>query len=175
MIDFHQAHVEMFKGNVVKYIGTVNGNVFTKSGISFCMCRNVVFEYKDGNPVPRSFGAMLYDPDFRYELTGEVVDTKVWPKRNLKPITKYIYGFIIQPPVSDAACFGYAYRTFGLTAQEAWIHHCCTFHDDLDISRKIQDWHDRGYRLREAILTIPPRKEEDEGSHGTLESQSNET
>jgi hypothetical protein len=96
-------------------------------------------------------------------------------KRKLKPITKYINGFIIQPPVSDAACFGLAYRTFGITAYEAWILHCHSTYDDPNISKKIQAWHDRGYRLREAILTIPPRKEENEVSHGTLESSGYET
>ena len=27
MIDYHEAVREMYKGNVVKYVGTVNGNV----------------------------------------------------------------------------------------------------------------------------------------------------
>jgi hypothetical protein len=82
VIDFHEAYIEMFKGNVVKYIGTVNGNVWSKNGTSFCMCRSVVFEYREGNPVPGSYGAMLYDPDFRYELTNETIDTKMWPREN---------------------------------------------------------------------------------------------
>ena len=41
-----------------------------------------------------------------------------------------------------------------MTSYEAWLRHCRTTHDDKDISRKIQAWHDRGYRLREATLTI---------------------
>lgn len=79
MIDYHEAVKQMHQGNVVKYIGTVNGNVMTNKGSSFCMCRGVIFRYRDGKPEPRSDGAMVYDPDFRYELTGETVDTRYWP------------------------------------------------------------------------------------------------
>ena len=39
MIDYHEAVREMHKGNVVKYVGTVNGNVMSDNGASFCMCR----------------------------------------------------------------------------------------------------------------------------------------
>ena len=81
MIDFHEAIREMHKGNVVKYIGTVNGNVMSDKGWSFCMCRGVIFRYRDGLPVYRSDGAMVYDPDFRYEPTGETVDTRYWPTK----------------------------------------------------------------------------------------------
>ena len=31
-IDYHEAIVQMRKGHVVKYIGTVNGNVWTDRG-----------------------------------------------------------------------------------------------------------------------------------------------
>ena len=84
---------------------------------------------------------------------------------------KSINGFIIQPPVSDAAWFGYAYRTFGITAYETWANHCHVhqkdmYYDHPDLSRQIQRWHDRGYRLREAILTIPPKTEDNEANHG---------
>jgi len=81
MIDWHEAIREMYKGNVVKYIGTVNGEVWTDKGWSFCMCRGVVFRYKDGGPVAYPAGAMVYDPDFRYKLTGETANTRDWPKR----------------------------------------------------------------------------------------------
>ena len=81
MIDYFQALREMHQGNVVKYVGTVNGNVMTDKGQSFCMCRGVIFRYRDGKPAYRSDGAMVYDPDFRYELTGETVDTRHWPTK----------------------------------------------------------------------------------------------
>jgi len=80
-MNWHEAIDEMYKGNVVKYIGTVNGEVWTDKGHSFCMCRGVIFRYRDGNPAYRSDGAMVYDPDFRYELTGETVDTRAWPSK----------------------------------------------------------------------------------------------
>ena len=79
MIDYHEAIRQMHQGNVVKYVGTVNGNVMTTKGCSFCMCRGVIFLFRDGVPVPKSDGSMVYDPDFRYELTGEKVDTRWWP------------------------------------------------------------------------------------------------
>lgn len=75
-----EALVEMHKGNVVRYIGTENGPVW-KKGASFCMCRGVTFRYRDGRPEYRSDGAMVYDPDFRYELTGETVDPRDWPTK----------------------------------------------------------------------------------------------
>ena len=75
-----EALVEMHKGNVVRYIGTENGPVW-KKGASFCMCRGVTFRYRDGLPEYRSDGAMVYDPDFRYELTGETVDPRYWPTK----------------------------------------------------------------------------------------------
>ena len=81
MIDYSEALKEMHKGNVVRYVGTVNGNVMSDKGASFCMCRGVIFRYRDGLPEYRSDGAMVYDPDFRYELTGETVDTRYWPKK----------------------------------------------------------------------------------------------
>jgi hypothetical protein len=80
-MNWHEAIDEMYKGNVVRYIGTVNGPVWTDKGGSFCMCRGVVFSYRAGMPAYRSDGSMVYDPDFRYELTGETVDTRYWPTK----------------------------------------------------------------------------------------------
>jgi hypothetical protein len=77
MIDYHEAVRQMHLGNVVKYVGTVNGNVWTDRGASFCMCRACIFLYDQGVKWNR-IGHMLYDPDFRYELTGEKVDTRAW-------------------------------------------------------------------------------------------------
>lgn len=78
MIDYHQAILEMHKGNVVQYIGTVNGPVWNK-GISFCMQRGVIFRYDPVRISYKTCGHMVYDPDFRYELTGEKVDPRGWP------------------------------------------------------------------------------------------------
>ena len=80
MIDYHEAIREMHKGNVVKYIGTVNGNVFTDRGASYCMCRGVIFCFRDGKPDHNAQNCIVYDPDFRYELTGETFDTRWWYK-----------------------------------------------------------------------------------------------
>lgn len=81
MLDYHDAVREMHKGNVVQYVGTVNGNVMTDKGSKFCMCRSVIFAYQDGVVQWDMLGCMLYDPDFRYELTGETVDTRAWKTR----------------------------------------------------------------------------------------------
>lgn len=91
MIDYHEAIMTMHKGHVVKYIGTVNGNVMTDKGWSWCMQRGVVFVYEDGKAIPKSNGYMVYDPDFRYELTGETVDPRGWPNKHkeIKPMTGY--------------------------------------------------------------------------------------
>jgi hypothetical protein len=80
-MNWHEAVDEMYKGNVVKYIGTVNGNVMTDKGKSYCMMRGVIFLYENGNVPYKSAGHMVYDPDFRYELTGETVNTRDWPNR----------------------------------------------------------------------------------------------
>lgn len=77
MIDYHEAVREMHKGNVVQCVGTANGPVW-KRGASFCMCRAVIFQYYKGEVQWDRVGYMLYDPDFRYELTGETVDPRAW-------------------------------------------------------------------------------------------------
>lgn len=92
-MNYHQAIDEMYKGHVVQYIGTVNGNVYTDKGACFCMCRGVVFRY-DNEPVYRSDGAMVYDPDFRYKLTDQTVDPRYWPKKPDNIKTKLGYSRI---------------------------------------------------------------------------------
>jgi hypothetical protein len=76
MIDYLTAISEMYQGKVVQYVGTVNGNIFIEDGAKMCMIRGVVFDY----PVQKVARVPLYDPDFRYRLTGETVDTTIWPK-----------------------------------------------------------------------------------------------
>lgn len=78
-MNYHEAVRQMHQGNVVKYIGTSNGNIMTSRGCSWCMQRGIVFAYENGNVVSNSEGSMVYDPDFLYALTGETVDTNSWP------------------------------------------------------------------------------------------------
>lgn len=94
-MNYHDAVESMHKGNVVKYIGTVNGNVMTDNGASFCMCRGCIFLYDDGQPQWNKIGYMVYDPDFRYELTGETVDTRAWKpeKKNDRKEIKSKLGY----------------------------------------------------------------------------------
>jgi hypothetical protein len=71
---------------------------------------------------------------------------------------KHIKGFVIVPPGENAWQLGY--WTFAPTAGEAWYRKLG--HEVADIERpyRIQKWHDRGYRLREATLTIHPGEDE---------------
>jgi hypothetical protein len=73
-------------------------------------------------------------------------------------------GFAIVGPVSpwdakhtDAIRLDNAKSTFGQTAGEAWSRQIREYgagFDPLERSRRIQHWHDRGYRLVKATLTI---------------------
>ena len=90
MIDYHEAIVQMHKGFVVQYVGTANGPVWNL-GHKFCMQRGVVFIYHHAKNIDyQTCGHMVYDPDFRYELTGETVDPRGWPQReSVKPEMGY--------------------------------------------------------------------------------------
>jgi hypothetical protein len=73
----------------------------------------------------------------------------------------YLDGYVIVPPLSpwdeknkdkiipDMSC-----HTFGKTATEAWSRQSHTSPMDIDFSTKVQTWHDKGYRLKKAKLTI---------------------
>ena len=72
-----------------------------------------------------------------------------------------IDGFVIVPPLNpwdekdrDNIIPRMSYKTFDLTATIAWSKHIQCQPSDNDFSRKVQSWHDNGYRLREATLTI---------------------
>jgi hypothetical protein len=83
MLNYSQALEEMHQGRVVRYIGTVNGPVWSDNGACFCMCRGCIFLFDDGVIKWNKLGYMVYDPDFRYELTGETVDPRAWkPEKN---------------------------------------------------------------------------------------------
>lgn len=78
--------------------------------------------------------------------------------------TATLVGYVIVPPISpwdekhrDAIELDHAKRTFGQTPEEAWGIHCRRGMDAIDaqeFSRRVQHWHDRGYRVRDAKLTI---------------------
>jgi hypothetical protein len=72
----------------------------------------------------------------------------------------HIDGFVIVPPLNPwdknnkDIVPHMSYDTFGLTATEAWARHAQAQPSEDDFSRRVQAWHDKGYRLREATLTI---------------------
>jgi hypothetical protein len=79
LLDYHDAIRAMNTGAVVQYVGTLNGPVWNR-GTKWCMQRGVVFAYDPLQINWKTCGHMVYDPDFRYEVTGETVDPRGWPK-----------------------------------------------------------------------------------------------
>lgn len=92
MMDYHEAIKQMHRGKVVRYIGTTNGPVWNK-GLSFCMQRGVIFVYTPDHIDHKTCGHMVYDPDFRYELTGETVDPRAWKPEKKSREIKSKLGF----------------------------------------------------------------------------------
>jgi len=73
----------------------------------------------------------------------------------------HIDGFVIIPPVNpwdeknrESIIPINSYNSFSLTPTEAWARHAQIQPSDDDFSRKVQAWHDRGYRIRDATLLI---------------------
>jgi hypothetical protein len=72
-------------------------------------------------------------------------------------VTEYTKsGYVIIPPTNtwddkSKVIPDMAYRTFGQTPTEAWIKHMGTTEWD---GVKVNKWIDKGYRLKEATLTI---------------------
>jgi hypothetical protein len=71
----------MYQGYVVEYIGSKNIPASKKT--NFAMFRGVVFRKNEFNNWIYP-GAIVYDPNYLYRLTGEIVDTRVWPKDDRK-------------------------------------------------------------------------------------------
>ena len=77
-------------------------------------------------------------------------------------VTTYsINGYVVVPPASpwdkkELVIPAMSYRSFSQTPTEAWLRHMQTTEWD---SLKVNRWIDRGYRLRNATLTI---EDEDE-------------
>jgi len=77
-------------------------------------------------------------------------------------MSAWFEGYAIVPPISPwyephraQIEVDNAHRTIGRTPGEAWRRHCRM--DTLDtgeLSRRIQHWHDRGYRVRRITLEV---------------------
>ena len=73
---------------------------------------------------------------------------------------KYIIsGYVIIPPVNEwddrtKVVPSASYHTFGVTVSEAWSRHMGCDRSDPDWSIKVQRWHNNGYRLKDAEMTI---------------------
>lgn len=80
-------------------------------------------------------------------------------------------GYAIVGPVSpwdekhrDAIEMDGARRTIGATPGEAWSIQCRRGLDSIDhgeFSRRVQHWHDRGYRLRRVTIELHPEEAPD--------------
>ena len=68
MIDFHEAVKQMHAGKIVQFEGKIK--------TQFAMFRGAFFS-KEGFDWVHTH--MLYDPGFRYSLTGETINPKDWP------------------------------------------------------------------------------------------------
>lgn len=80
-----------------------------------------------------------------------------------------IDGFVIVPPLNpwdekyrDIIIPRMSYHTFDLTATLAWAKHIQCQPSVSDFSWKVQKWHDLGYRLRDATLTVKEERQNDE-------------
>ena len=71
-------------------------------------------------------------------------------------------GFVIVPPLSpwdekhrDEIWSYFPPSTFGRTEAEAWRRHANFPHGDAgEFSRRVQHWHDNGYRVKRARMEI---------------------
>jgi len=80
----------------------------------------------------------------------------------------HIDGFVVVPPLStwdekdrETIIPRMSYKTFALTATEAWARHAQVQPREDDFSRRVQAWHDNGYRLRNATLIIKDTANDD--------------
>ena len=66
-----------------------------------------------------------------------------------------IEGYVIMQPsiIPGKVCIPHTH-TFANTAGEAWRIHVGPNVDEMDISTRIQFWHDRGYRVEKATMEI---------------------
>ncbi len=77
-------------------------------------------------------------------------------------------GYAIIPPISpwdekhsENIKMDLARRTIGATPGEAWSIQCRRGHDQIDaqeMTRRVQYWHDRGYRLSRVKLELLPEE-----------------
>lgn len=72
-----------------------------------------------------------------------------------------ISGYVVIPSLSewdkvyaDTIIPAMSMSTFATTAAEAWAKKAQTLTSDIDYSRRVTAWFDRGYRVKEAKLTI---------------------
>ena len=72
-----------------------------------------------------------------------------------------IDGYVIVPPVSpwdekhkESIWLNFSYSNFGLNPAEAWRNFLDRAISDPDVSKAIQEFHDRGYRVKKATLEM---------------------
>jgi hypothetical protein len=75
-------------------------------------------------------------------------------------------GYVVVPPLNpwdekhkEQIWLGLSYSTFSATAHGAWQKHGRIEYGDPDRSKKIQHWHNIGYRIKKATLEIHDEKD----------------
>ncbi len=70
-------------------------------------------------------------------------------------------GYVIVPPLSPwdekhahKIIPEVSYNSFSTTSYSTWAKHCNLPTTHEDFSKRVQSWHDRGYRLKDAKLII---------------------
>ena len=76
-------------------------------------------------------------------------------------------GYVIIPPVNswddpEKVIPLSSYNSFGITPMEAWMRHAGISEKNMETGITIQRSHNRGYRLKEATLTIEVKNEHSE-------------
>jgi hypothetical protein len=64
------------------------------------------------------------------------------------------HGYIITQPSIFKKDFIPHYHTFSESAGHAWRYFIGSNVDEMDVSTRIQAWHDRGYRVKRAVMEI---------------------
>ena len=77
-MNYFEAITLMHQGHVIQFTGTKNGDIKTMKGQKFCMLRGCIFMFSRSGAIKKTMGSMVYDPDFIYESTGEMIDTTKW-------------------------------------------------------------------------------------------------
>jgi hypothetical protein len=73
---------------------------------------------------------------------------------------KIIEGYVVHGPIPFKKERHIRHNSFDVTPYYAWLKFMGMHAGDIDTTMRIQQWHDRGYRIAEATLTVNIEDEE---------------